>query len=219
MFTEVTALLKFFSTTIKEHKILEKPLHGKELRSVLHLYFLLDEIIEASTEHLRLAKHGTTPEVVAELKTLQTSPSEEMRRQLTFVAHNVVRFCEQLDSLQKRSGVYIPEIPRTVQLRRFQKSSLVQWWIKILDKRSDFSPEELVHKLQSFIPEGANPQFPIREGYLNIIVYGGSTNPEYLSTRNAAGISLGEKNISELKKLRDELREFISKTCDIQEIF
>jgi hypothetical protein len=219
MFTEVTALIKVYLHILKERGILEKELHGKELRSILHLYFLLDEICEASNEHLHLARHGTSPDVAAELESMDSSPSEEMERQLALIAHNVTRFCEQIDSLQKRLGIYVPEIPRTVRLRRFSKSALVQWWIKVLDDRDDFVPEKLVERLQLVVPETAAPQFPIRDGYLNIIIYAGSINPEYLSTRNAAAISAGESNVLALEKLRDELREFLREKCDLREVF
>lgn len=218
MFTEVTALMKFLFNVLKERKILESPLNGRELRSVLHLYFLLDEITEASTECLRLAKHGSDPDVVAELKTLHSSPSEEMRSQIAFIALNVERILEQFNSLQKRLNIYLPEIPRKTQLRKFQRSALVQWWIKILDDRSDFSAVDFAEQLQHQVQDGINPEFPLREGRLNIIIYAGSTNPEYLSTRRLTAINAGEVSIFELKELRNDLRKII-RNCNLKEVF
>ncbi|MBU7012772.1 MAG: hypothetical protein HXS46_18980 [Theionarchaea archaeon] len=219
MFTEITVLLQVFFGTLKEHDILSGPLHKKGLRSVLHLYFLLDEIIESAAEYLHLAKNGTNPDVVAELEMIHSSPSEEMQHLLASIACNTQRFCEQIISLQRRLNTYLPEIPREIQLRRFQRRALVQWWIRVLDDERGFNAADLQKRLQHVVPDDSNVRFPMRKGYLNIIIYAGSTNPEYLSTRNSAAITTGEKNVSELEALRDELGQFIRETYDIQTIF
>jgi hypothetical protein len=202
MFSDIVNLLKFLFDLLKGRKVFSDVLPGKKGRGVLHLYLLLDEIIESSKEHLYLTEHGEKPNVKKAIEHRDTYSSKEILRLLERIAKNTERFLEQLDLLANRLGIYLPELPRVLRLRMFRKKALVQWWIEVLDEKTPHINTLPISK---------------RGDDFGVLIYAGSTDTEYLATQTEA-IQLGKQNVTKLESLRDELRDLISSNYDINEV-
>lgn len=237
MFGEIAALLKILLEAVKSLSVVSEIKKARSKETVVHMYYLLDEIVADSRRFLDWARtwlmvsggwtafpagHGAVcPREIPD-DAWQGSIIRENSRYLWNVAKKTKELYISVQTLRTRLGIFVPELPDKLQLRLLQKFTILVFWFEFSGGPNRKAVESLRNRLAS--PAGGRLHLALDQSKL-LLLAGSNALINVDDSSNSAKdkhisglIRDGEANLDRLEELKEEFGAFLRASFRVEDI-